>query len=63
MNCKNCKIFYTDSFNHFTGYCKQTDRFCSGHEKDCPCGQNLTKLEKILLEVKDVFFKINKTIN
>lgn len=63
MNCKNCKLFYTAKFNHFTGYCRETDRYVSGLETNCPCIKNLTKFESFLLKLKKILYKLNKSFN
>lgn len=63
MNCKKCKLFYTENFNHFTGYCKETDRYISGIEMDCPCGKKLSVMEKALLRLSHWFDKINGKFN
>lgn len=62
MDCKKCLLFYTENFNHFTGYCKETDRYVSGIEKDCPCGKKLKLFDKVLLKMENLFNKINNRL-
>lgn len=62
MDCKKCLLFYTENFNHFTGYYKETDRYVSGIEKDCPCGKKLKLFDKVLLKMENLFNKINNRL-
>ena len=52
MKCINCKNFYTDGYNRFTGYCKMIDRYDSMQLYKCPCFQKLNLKDKILLKLQ-----------
>ena len=51
MECKDCKYFYTKSFNHNFNYCRETDRYVVGITFKCPVKKELSKVEKIKLKI------------
>lgn len=55
MDCKNCRYFYTKSFNHNFNYCRETDRYVFGITFKCPVKKTLTRGEKLKLKIS-IFF-------
>lgn len=43
MKCSDCRYFYTKRYNHFTGYCKEIDRYDSMQHLRCPFEKKLER--------------------
>jgi len=62
MNCSGCRIFYTERYNHFTGYCKEIDRYDSMQLLLCPSEKKLSGKDKVVLKLMKLFH-VNKKLN
>ncbi len=51
MDCKECRYFYTESFNHNFNYCREVDKYVFGNNFKCPVKKSLSKVEKIKLKI------------
>lgn len=63
MECKGCKYFYTEFFNHYFNYCKKIDKYILEIDFKCFVKKPLTKYEKIKLNMSNFFTgksKLNK---
>lgn len=58
MICKECKIYYTKDFSHFSNYCKQTDRFITMNNFNCPVKIPLNRLDRFKIKI-NCFFRHN----
>lgn len=56
--CSDCKIFYTDSFNSFTNYCRETDTYVSPLQSDCPCKKKLKGADKFKILISNICQKL-----
>lgn len=61
MNCSDCRYFYTERYNHYTGYCKQIDRYDSMQLLRCPFEKKLSGKDKMMLKLMKLF-RIDKKL-
>lgn len=55
MFCEKCKVYYTNDFSHFSNYCRQTDRFITMNNFECPAKIPLNHLDRFKIKINRFF--------
>ncbi|MBO4858795.1 MAG: hypothetical protein J5527_09790 [Treponema sp.] len=56
--CSDCKVFYTENFNSFTNYCRETDMYVSPLQCDCPCKKKLRSIDRLKILLSEICQKL-----